>query len=40
MSKKTITPIRTYTDNNGTWFIEFKKKEVKKLIKKFKREKK
>jgi len=30
-----ITPIKSYTDNYGNWWIEFKEKELKKLFKKY-----
>lgn len=44
MSKKKkdegVTPIRSYVDESGSWFIEFNKEDIKKLIKKFKVKKK
>ena len=30
-----ITPIKTYTDKDGTWFIYFDKKEIQKLFNNF-----
>lgn len=33
---KSIKPVKTYTDKNGNWFIEFDKNELKNLFKKFK----
>tara|TARA_R110000851_G_C12635597_1_gene518377 strand:- start:106 stop:414 length:309 start_codon:yes stop_codon:yes gene_type:complete len=35
--KDYIKAIRVYTDNNKNWNIEFKEKDVKKLIKKYKK---
>jgi len=35
-----MKPIKTYTDKSGNWFIEFDKKELQKLLKKFKPKKK
>jgi hypothetical protein len=35
-----ITPIRHFFDENGSWMIEFKKEDIKKLVKKFKVKKK
>lgn len=35
-----IKPIKTFTDDKGNWYIEFKSDEVKKALEKFKRKKK
>jgi hypothetical protein len=31
-----INPIRSYTDEDGTWWMEFKEKDVKELFRKHK----
>ena len=31
-----IKPIKSYTDKDGAWWIEFKEKDVKELFKKYK----
>lgn len=36
---KSIKPVKTYTDKNGNWFIEFNKNELKNLLKKIKSKK-
>ena len=37
---KYITPIRNFIDENGNWMIEFNKKDIEKLTKKFSKKKK
>lgn len=34
-----IKPVKSHTDKNGTWWIEFKEKDVKELFEKYKVEK-
>jgi len=34
-NKNYITPIRNYTDKDGSWWIKFKEKDVKNLFKKY-----
>tara|TARA_R110001606_G_scaffold333748_1_gene481545 strand:+ start:76 stop:192 length:117 start_codon:yes stop_codon:yes gene_type:complete len=36
---KEIKPIRTYKDKKGNWWVEFKAKDLKELIQRFKRKK-
>ena len=35
--EKYITPIKTYTDDNGIWWIEFNQCELKELLKNYKK---
>ena len=32
----TIEPVRTFIDQDGCWYIEFKKEELKELLKQYK----
>jgi len=38
--KEYVKPIRHYINDSGCWVIEFKEKDVKRLIKKYKIKKK
>ena len=35
MTEYYIKPIRSYTDEDGTWWIELNKKDVKELFEKY-----
>jgi len=39
-NKNKIKPVDSFIDADGSWFVSFKEKDIKKITKKFKKKKK